>query len=136
MNVKVPIILLDKHIVKPPITQRKAKDLSEKRKQSCLESGEVFTNTVFEGPKFLVKCKVLQQQQQNQNRERFHGQVILVSEKKLKTYQCKKNRETSDWTAQEIQPHHAFFAGKSKNFHLLKEFRDFDHVNFVTDNEE
>ena len=130
-KVAVPDILREKHISKTPVTQKIAKDLSKKRKQSCHETGEIFTNTVFDNPKVLVKSKVL-----NHNWNKSHGQVIFVSEKKLKTFQCKKNQKTSDWTAQEIEPRHALFASKAKSFHLLKEFQEYDEVNFVCDVEE
>ena len=130
-KVAVPDILREKHIAKTPVTQKIAKDLSKKRKQSCHETGEIFTNTVFDNPKVLVKSKVL-----NHDWNKSHGQVIFVSEKKLKTFQCKKNQKTSDWTAQEIEPRHALFASKAKSFHLLKEFLEYDEVNFVCDVEE
>ena len=130
-KVKVPGILRGKHIAKRPLTEKKAKDLSEKRQQSCLKTGEISTNTVFEDPKGLIKSKVL-----NHDWKNFPGQVIYVSEKKLKTFQCKKKKKTSDWTAHEIEPRHALFASKAKNFHLLKEFLDYDEVNFVCDVEE
>ena len=130
-KVAVPDILREKHIAKTPVTQKIATDLSKKRKQSCHETGEIFTNTVFDNPKVLVKSKVL-----NHDWNKSHGQVIFVSEKKLKTFQCKKNQKTSDWTAQEIEPRHALFASKAKSFHLLKEFLEYDEVNFVCDVEE
>ena len=130
-KVAVPDILREKHISKTPVTQKIAKDLSKKRKQSCHETGEIFTNTVFDNPKVLVKSKVL-----NHDWNKSHGQVIFVSEKKLKTFQCKKNQKTSDWTTQEIEPRHALFASKAKSFHLLKEFLEYDEVNFMCDVEE
>ena len=125
-KVKVPDILREKHIAKPPVTLKIAKDLSKIRKQSCNKPGGIDTNTVFEDPKVLVMSKVL-------SHDWKKGQVIFVSEKKLKTFQCKKNQETGDWTPQEIEPRHALFA---KDFHLLKEFLQYDEVNFICDVEE
>ena len=119
-KVKVPNILRMKHISKPPVTQKIAKDLSKKRKQ------KIFTNTVFEDPKGLIHAKVL-------NSDWKKGREVFVSEKKLITFQCKKNQKTSDWTTQKLEPRHALFA---KNFHLLSEFREYDEVNFVCDVEE
>ena len=127
-KMKVPDVLREKHIAKPPVNLKIAIDLSEKRKQSCNKT-KINANTVFEDPKGLVKSKVL-------NHDWKKGQVIFVSEKKLKTFQCKKNQKTSDWTAQEIEPRHALFEGKAKSYHLLKEFLEYDEVNFVCDVEE
>ena len=124
-KVKVPDILREKHIAKPPVNLKIARDLSKKRKQSCNKT-KINANTVFEDPKGLVKSKVL-------NHDWKKTRVIFVSEKKLKTFQCKKNRKTSDWTAQKLEPHHALFA---EDFHLLKEFLEYDKVNFVCDVEE
>ena len=72
----------------------------------------------------------------NHDWKKVDGQVIFVSDKKLKTFRCKKTRRTGDWTAQKLEPRHALFASKAKSFHLLKEFLEYDEVNFVCDVEE
>ena len=82
-------------------------------------------------PTVLAKCIVV-----DQNLEDFHGKAIVVSQYKLNTIQCKKNRQTNDWTAQNIGQRFALFAGEAKNYHLIKDFLDFDNLIFVDDNEE
>ena len=40
------------------------------------------------------------------------------------------------WTAIYIGQYFAMFAGEANNFHLIKDFLDFDNLKFVNDNEE
>ena len=127
-KVSVPNILYEKHISKQQLTTKIAIDLSQNRKQSDPKTGEIFTNTVFENPKRLVKCKVL-------NQKNFLSQVIFVSEEMLKSFKCKKDQKTREWSAKENEQCYAVFAGKNRNFHLLTEFLGYD-VKFVCNAEE
>ena len=85
----------------------------------------------FNDPNVLAKCTV-----EDQNLEDFHGKAVVVSQTKLNTFQCKKNKQTNDWTAIYIGQYFAMFAGEANNFHLIKDFLDFDNLKFVNDNEE
>ena len=129
-KVNVPDVLYEKHIAKEQVTMKIAIDLSQNRKQSDPKSGEIFTNTVFENPKRLVKCKVLKHDRKN-----FHSQVIFVSEEMLKSFECKKDKKNREWSAKNNEKCYAVFASKNKNFHLLTEFLGYD-VKFVCDAEE
>ena len=124
---KLPKFILDKHIARLPLTENRAIFMSRNRKQSCLETGKmVVKNHVFEDPKVLIKARVI-----DPSWKKYHNKVIFVSEQKLKAIQSEKDEKTSDWTAKEIDPRHAMFADKDKNFHLLTEFLSYDEIKFI-----
>ena len=73
----VPQTLLDKHVVKNPITEIKVKKLSEQK-------WNYHTNTVFEIlDNYLIKCQVI-----GENSCFKEDSILFVSPQKLKTFQC------------------------------------------------
>ena len=49
----------------------------------------------------------------------------------MKAIQSKKDKKTSVWSAEKIEPRHAMFAVKAENFHMLTEFLSYDEIKFI-----
>ena len=124
---ELPQFILDKHIALHPLTENKAILKSRNRKQYCLKTGNmVVKNHVFENPEVLIKAIVT-----DPSWKKYYNKEIYVSAEKLKLIQSEKDKKTSVWTAKEIDPRHAMFADKDKNYHLLTEFLNYDEIKFV-----
>ena len=86
----------------------------------------VVKNHVFEDPKVLIRARVI-----DPSWKKYHNKVIFVSEQKLKAIQSEKDKKTSKWTAEKIEPCHAMFADKTENYHLLTELLSYDEIKFI-----
>ena len=80
----IPFSLEKKHFALD-LDESKAIEMSKNRKQ------EVHKNTIFEKPKFLVECEIL-----DQHLSEYHKENILVTDRKLKAFLCVKKGE--NWT--------------------------------------
>ena len=126
-NEKVPVILRKKHISTGPLNESKAEEISEKRAKF---TENLFKSTVFEDPKSLAVCKVV-----DQHLENYQDNTIYVSPRKLKAFQCKKLK-AGGWQSNAIGKKHAVFACREKGYHFISESLKFNDIVFVNEIEE